>query len=359
MNVAAMQLKLAKLLFGSQERLRTWQKISVMLRNKIGIDQILQELYNRASANGEKPSDLGAIVFDEWRTVVLSGGRFSDAIEGWVPTMERMIIMAGEQSGNLPDALRSVIEVVRAEKKIKGTVLKGLFYPFVLLAATLGYLFLFGIKVIPEFTRIMDVSSWGPMAKSLHSLSEFVINYGVGLIIALVTLITVVTVTLPIWTGPWRIRFDKIPPWSLYRLVVGSGFLYSMSALLSGGGRVSTALQTISDNSSKYLAERTEAFLLGVHSGLNAGDAMAEAGFDFPSEDIVADLGVYASYSGDFGDAIEKVAREWMETGLENIEIQMKFLNGIATFSMALVLMWIVGGFFAIQQELSTMTRNM
>jgi type II secretory pathway component PulF len=359
MSLEGFQVRLAKMTFGTKDRLRTWQKISVMLKNKIGIDQILLELYNRESDNGKKPSELTAIVYDEWRKVILNGGRFSDAIEGWVPTMERMIIMAGEQSGNLPKALKAVIDVVRAGKKIKGTVIKGLVYPAILMAATLGYLFLFGIKVIPEFTRIMDVQAWGPMAKSLYHLSEFVINYGVMLIAGIFSVIGAVVWSLPVVTGKLRIKLDKLPPWSLYRLVLGSGFMFSMAALLNGGGRVSDAFATIAQHSNKYMRERVESFLYGVHSGMNAGDAMAESGYDFPSKDIVADLGVYASYSGDFGDAIEKVAQEWMENGLEAVEGQMKFLNGLATFAMAMILMWIVGGFFAIQQEIGQMTRQM
>lgn len=359
MNMYSLQVRLAKALFGTADRLRTWQKISVMLKNKIGIDQILLELYNRASDHGKKPGELSAIVYDEWRRSILNGGRFADAIDGWVPPMERMIILAGEQSGNLPNALVAVIEVVQAGKKIRGTVAKGLVYPAVLLAATLGYLFLFGIKVIPEFTTIMDVSMWGPLAKSLYHLSEFVINWGLLLILFLLGVISMVVTSLPYWTGRLRIVADRLPPWSLYRLVLGSGFMYSLAALLSGGGRVADALVTISENSNRYMAERVDAFLYGVHSGMNAGDAMLESGFDFPSKDIVADLGVYASYSGDFGDAIEKVAKEWMASGLEAVETQMKFLNGLATFAMAMVLMWIVGGFFAIQQEIGQMTRQM
>lgn len=359
MNLTDLNTYAAKLTFSSSERLRTYRKISVMLTNRLGIDEILKELYNRESDDGRKPGELSAVVYDEWRKVIQNGGRFSDALKGWVPEMERMIIMSGERAGGLPDALLSVITVVEANKKIKGTVIRGLFYPAVLLSATVAYLFLFGLKVIPEFTRILDADRWGPLARSLYLMSEFVIHFGWILIVALAVGITLVVTSMGTWTGKGRIVADRLPPWSLYRLVVGSGFLISLSALLGGGGKILDALQLIGEHGNRYLRERIDGFLYGVHSGMNAGDAMARTGFDFPSKEIVADLGIYAKYSGDFGDAVDKVAREWLTDGLLQVEAVMKVLNGLAIATMALVLMWIVGGFFAIQQEIGQLTRSM
>jgi len=354
-----LELRLAKLTFTTAQRLRTWQMMAVMLQNKIGIDQILAELYDRASDGGEKPKDTLAMIYAEWRTSILNGGRFADAINGWVPTMERMVIMSGEQSGNLPKAFESVIEIVETNRKVQSAVLGGLFYPTILIMATIGYLFLFGIKVIPEFTRILDVSTWGPLAKSLHTLSMFTINYGVFLIVGVIAMVVAVAVTMPMFTGPFRIRLDKLPPWSLYRLVVGSGFLFALSALLNGGMRIKDALVAIKGTATPYLNERIEAYLYGINGGQNAGDAMKNAGYNFPSKDIVADLGIYSKYSGDFGDALDRVGKQWMRMGLQTIQAQMKVLNGMAIAFMALVLMWIVAGFFAIQQEIASLSRNM
>ena len=58
-------------------------------------------------------------------------------------------------------------------------------------------------------------------------------------------------------------------------------------------------------------------------------------------------------------EAINTVATEWIETGLEEVKQQMKVLSGIALGIIAGTLMWIVGGFFAIQQEMAAMSRSM
>jgi type II secretory pathway component PulF len=349
----------AKLQFGAGNRLRAYGKIATMLDNGVGIDQILKELYDIESDEGRKKGEAMAIVYQEWRNVIHNGGRFADAIDGWIPVTERMILLAGESSGELPKALRSVIRVVKASNEIRSAVIGGLLYPAILLAATLAYLFLFGTRVIPEFTRILDVSKWGKLAYSLYQLSEFVIAYGAWLIAGIVVMIAIVVASLPRWRGSGRVTFDKLPPYSLYRLVVGSGFMLALASMLSSSGRIQDALKTMLANSSPYLAERIDAFLFGLNSGLDAGEAMRTSGYDFPSRELVSDLGIYARHSGDFAEAINKVANEWMETGLDAVRAQMKIISGLAIGIIAGTLMWIVGGFFAIQQEIAAMSRSM
>lgn len=354
-----LNIAFAKLQFGSSNRLRAYAKIATMLQNGVKIDQILEELHAMESDNGRKPGEAMAIVYEQWRKTIQNGGRFADALDGWVPVSERMIILAGEGAGALPNAMRSVIRVVKASSAIKGAVVGGLLYPAILLAATIAYLFLFGTKVIPEFTRILDVNKWGPLAYSLYQLSEFVIAYGAWMIAGLITIVIAVVASLPRWTGRARTICDKAPPFTLYRLVVGSGFLLALSSMLSASGRIQDALKTMLGNATPYLAERIDGFLFGINSGLDAGEAILASGFDFPSKELVMDLGIYARHSGDFAEAINTVATEWIETGLEEVKQQMKVLSGIALGIIAGTLMWIVGGFFAIQQEIAAMSRSM
>ena len=333
--------------------------MAVMLESKLGIDQILEELYDRASDNGQKPRETMASMLSGWQQVIRNGGRLTDAVEGWVPHNERMIIMAGEESGNLPRQLHALIEIIEAGRTIRSAILGGTFYPAVLLLATLGYLFVFGLFVIPTFTALIDPAGWRPLAKSLYYLSQFTLNYGVYFLTALIAPVIAILATFPTFTGNTRVYLDRLPPWSIYRLVVGAGFMHSLAALLRGGGRIKDALVGIRDTAPPYLAERVDAFLHGVHSGMNAGESMRHSGYDFPSRDIVADLTIYAKYSSDFGDALEKVSRQWMKYGLQSIQAQMKVLNGFSIATMGLVLAWIVAGFFAIQNEIAAMARGL
>ena len=65
---------------------------------------------------------------------------------------------------------------------------------------------------------------------------------------------------------------------------------------------------------------------------------------------------MYADYKG-FSQALKMLADEWMEEGVEKVSSQMKVLNGVAIVLLAVVIAWLVSGFFGIQQEIANMTR--
>jgi hypothetical protein len=45
-----------------------------------------------------------------------------------------------------------------------------------------------------------------------------------------------------------------------------------------------------------------------------------------------------------------------MEEGVTQVAVQMKVLNGFAIVTLAVVIAWLVAGFFGIQQEIASMT---
>jgi len=159
---------------------------------------------------------------------------------------------------------------------------------------------------------------------------------------------------MPLWRGDARVLADRFAPYSIYRLVVGSGFLMAFAALQSAGVTVEKSLLRLSGMSQPWLRERLDGALLGVRSGLNCGEALRNAGYAFPSREVIDDLCVYAEYKG-FSEALKLLAAEWMEEGVESIAMRMKVLNGFAIITLALVIAWLVTGFFGIQQEIATM----
>lgn len=341
------------------KRLKLFRKIAVMLRNGTRLEDVLSNLQMRATKNGKKPNEAMGVVLEHWLRGIRNGGKFSEAVDGWIPIPEQMLIMAGEEAGKLPEQLERLIEVVTASKAIKRAVVGGVFYPTVLLTVTFAYLMLFGVKVIPEFAKVVDPSKWGGMARSLYLMSNFVTAWGVTFALGVVAMIAGLILSLPVLTGRIRIVLDHVPPWSIYRLVVGSGFMLSLSALLMGGGRVQDALITLSKTSNRYLRERMEGFLLGVNSGLNPGEAMNASGYHFPSQEIVDDLAVYAEHTGSFSESLAIIAEEWLEDGVNQVATQMGLFKGMAIAVMTIVLMWITAGFFGIQQEITAVSRGM
>ncbi|EJN02927.1 type II secretion system F family protein [Herbaspirillum sp. YR522] len=346
----------AKTQFTDTARLRLYRKMSKMLSNGLPLLKVLEELRDRESYNGKKPKEPLAIILDDCRRSVQNGRLLSEALDGWVPKSEQMILMAGEQSGKLESTLISVVNVVQARKKINSVIVGGMAYPLAILGLVLSYIYLFGAKVIPQFTTMMDPNKWQGAARSLYLMSLWVQNWMGWTLLGIGAALVILFVSMPRWRGTVRIWADRAPPYSIYRLMVGSGFLLAFSALQGAGVTVEKALMRLSNGAQPWLRERLDGALLGVRSGLNCGEALRNTGYQFPSKEVIDDLCVYAEYKG-FADALQLMADEWMEQGVEVISLRMKLVNGLAVVTMAVVIGWLVIGFFGIQQEIAALAR--
>lgn len=347
----------AKTQFSETARLRMYRKISKMLANGLPLLKIIEELRDRASEQGRKPNEPMALVLDECRRAVQNGGMFAEGLAWWVPKTEQMIIMAGEQSGRLEITLSAVIEVVQAGKKIKSVIIGGVAYPIAIFSLIIVYIYVFGTRVIPQFTKVVDPVKWQGAAKSLYVMSQIVQDWMLYVVAFLVAFLIAIVTSMPLWRGNVRVFFDKFAPYSIYRLIVGSGFLTAFSALQFAGITVEKSLIRLSDLADPWLRERLDGALLGVKSGLNCGEALRNAGYGFPSKEVVDDLCVYAEYKG-FAEALKLLSEEWMVEGVEAVSGQMKILNGFSIITLAIVIGWLVAGFFGIQHEIAAMTKG-
>ncbi len=346
----------ARIQLNAKVRIRLYRKIATMLSNGLALLRVLTELHRRESRDGQKTGEPLAIVLADWRRTVQNGRMLAEAMEGWIPQAEQMIIMAGERAGRLEIALESVVGIVEASRKIRSAIVGGVAYPSAILVLVLAYLYLFGTKVIPQFARITNPEHWTGAARSLHLMSKFVQGWMPLVVLLVIGLVVTVVISLPRWRGTARVVADRFPPYSIYRLVVGSGFLMAFAAMQRAGMTVEKCLTRMSDGASPWLRERLDGALLGVKSGLNCGEALRNAGYDFPAPEIVDDLCIYAEFRG-FSEALQTLADEWIVEGVATITAQMKILNGVAIVLMAICIAWLVTGFFGIQQEIAAMTR--
>ena len=347
----------AKVQFTGSARLRLYRKVAKMLQNGLPLLKILEDLRERATNNGKDPNAPMAIVLDDCRRMVQNGRMFSEGLAQWVPKTEQMIIMAGEQSGRLQVTLSAVIDVVLAGRKIKGVIIGGISYPIAIFSLIILYMYVFGTRVIPQFTKLVNPDTWHGAARSLYVMSLVVQDWTLYIVVGVALFVGLLMASMPRWRGNLRVFFDRFAPFSIYRLIVGSGFLTAFSALQFAGITVEKSLARLSELAQPWLRERLEGALLGVKSGLNCGEALRNAGYGFPSPEVVDDLCVYAEYKG-FADALKILSEEWMEEGVEAVAVQMKIFNGFAIVALAVVIGWLITGFFGIQQEIAALTRS-
>jgi type II secretory pathway component PulF len=353
------EYKLNRFLFrmDASGRKRLWTKLAKLISNGVPILDALSSMHSRRieSGNAKHPMTLA---MGDWMKQIRNGKRISQAINGWVDRDEQMLIAAGEQSGKLDEALTSAAEVMEAKKKIRGAVIGGLIYPTVMMVIAIGVLIMFSFKIIPSFTKVVSDEKWHGIARFMIDLANFSRDYIVVIVAVIITMIVAFFVSLPRWSGGFRIKLDRYPPYNVYRMLQGSTWMISFAALVSAGVRIENALQQLSEGASPWLYVRVQSCLRGMRSGLNAGDALAKSGYGFPDLEIIDDLGVYSKLSG-FDEALSIIGKAWIKESVENISVMMKVIFGISLLFVGGFVAFMVGGLVGMELQMAEILKTM
>lgn len=337
--------------FGTKSRMRIYKKLIRFLSNNMSLAQALDVMHLHASEEGKKPKNVNAIVLDHWRRDIKNGKSFGRAIQGWVPESDRLVIEGGDGAGKLPIAIEKAILIGESSKKIKLTLAEGLGYPALLVCIAIGFLVMFGLEVVPAFEDILPRERWVGAGAQMAYMSDFVRYYLAWTLGALTILGGLSVWSLPRWTGKLRVKFDRLPPWSLYRLVLGSGFLLTISGMVKSGMAVPTILRTLQRDASPWYRERLSRTLDHVNNGFNLGDALHMTGFQFPDKDSVQDLRAYAGLNK-FDETLERMGTEWLEDSVGLIKAQTAILRNLSFLLLGGTFMWIATGIFSLQQQI-------
>ena len=343
----------AKLQFGTKQRVRVYRKLNRFLSNGVKLSEALDIMYGHASEDGRKPSNPLAIVLDDWRRQVRNGKGFGRAIQGWVPDSDRLVIEGGEAAGNLSVSIERAVMISGSSKKIRNTLIGGLAYPVLLFVVAIGFLVMFGTQVVPAFEEIMPREQWTGAGAQMAMMSDFVNNYLHWTLLALAGLVGLIVYSLPRWTGPRRTRFDRYAPWSIYRLIVGSGFLVTVSGMVKAGIPIPQILQMLQRGASPWYRERLQRALYFVNEGNNLGEALHKAGYGFPDKESVQDLRAYAGLNK-FDETLDKLGTEWLEDSVARIEAQTGVLRNVSFILLGAVFAWIASGIFSLQQQITS-----
>jgi type II secretory pathway component PulF len=338
---------LTRLHFRTAVRKRTWKKLGMQVRYGMTFKDALQNLHTQYLESGSPLAGvLGAI-----HSRHAGGHTIGTALLGYAGYEEIMLISAGENSDKLSESLLLAADLLEAKRKILQAVVGALVPPFFAISAYVLCLYIVAIYLIPMFAMLSDPAKWTGAASMLYMASSFV-NSIFGLIVpaAGIALVFVMFWSLPNWTGALRVRADRLPPWSIYRLTVGAVWLYTLSIFMQSGMQLTDILDNMqsSEAGSPYLRERAQSILGNSRNGESFGEALYLCGMNFPDAAIVDDLRVFADMP-DFMDRLFEIAKDWLTDGVELVQKQAGMVNYACMF--VIVLSIIVFAFAAISLD--------
>lgn len=349
-----LELLYAKLVFrfSTEKRMGVARKLASLLRNDFTLMDALGRLEMIESKGGTKPDEPFAITMREWQKGLERGMSFSEVTKGWVPPEETLLVTSGNLS-NLVLALENVSRVVEGTQKIKRAMISALAYPLFLLVLTFGIIIMVGLYLVPPLADVAGNDMiWRGSAASLIWLSDFSIKYWYVFVIVLLGAFGIIWLSMANWTGKLRAKFDKLPPWNIYKIQISVGWLMSLAAMVRAGITLPNAMRMLADGANKYLKNILEATLRFIANGDNLGVALNNTNRNFPNEEIIGDLAIYADMNG-FDENLSNIANDYLEESVRKMETISNTLNGIGILLVSVIIAWVVLGTFQMQDQIT------
>lgn len=342
--------KAAKMFLAAESRARFYRKLAAFTQNGIQMQHAVTDLAKRAGRRDE--SRLETLLVDVAHRIQAGAG-LGTAMKGWAPAEELMLLTAGERD-SLPSALNECAELIDNDATLRRAIRGAIAYPILLFFALLVLIFVFGRVLLPQVLAMVDVSQLRGGGSLLYGVYSFVNSGAFIVLVALVFACVPLTLwSLPRWCGPTRVRFDSFPPWSFYRLRVGGAWMLSLAALLRVGVTLADALSQMRSSAmfaNPWLYERMDRALRGIAQGKHLGEALEVSGLGFPDPEIIDDFVVYSTLP-DFESTLQKVAKQWIQTGIFHIQEQAAVLKNIAIVIMGLCVLAFFSGFASMYQQ--------
>lgn len=349
-----MNEKFLRFQFGSKERKTIYERLANYIDNGVRLSDALKLIYDHETDDGKNLSTGSGAALRDWMRKNEGGFALGDCVDGWVPERDRHLIAAGAKS-NLVKALRNAAEMETGMKQIKSSIRSALAYPAVLFVGVIGILLYFSYYLGPIIGSVVPRDKWTGSLAALGDVSDFIASNIIILILAVSFLIGVVIWTMPRWTGPVRLRFDEFPPWSMYRMIEGTGFLLSVSALIRAGVAEHKVIDILARTASPWYRERLSKARQIMMNGHSIGEALWMSKMNFPDKNTVREMRAYASMNK-FEEMLEKAGHDRLSENIKKVEAVSGVMRIASMGVVGGILAWISLSVMSISQVASSIT---
>ncbi|RWA55732.1 type II secretion system protein [Cupriavidus sp. UYMSc13B] len=291
-------------------RRQFYENASSQILNGLTLQQALDGFRLRLMRRGKQKA---AEALHQVHRKVKDGKTFVVAMGDCLTDLERGLLASGEKAGDLPGAMQLVLTVRERMGRVTSKLVASFFSPVVYLVVLYAVLRMIGQEIVPSFAQVLPAEKWTGWAYAMYIMGQAAVGWRVPAAVSIVVVVVGGTAwALPRWTGRARTFCDRhIFPFTTYRDVAGVTWLLAFSALVRALPETS-ALQDQISTASPWLASRLRPVVAGLKNGLDMATAMRRAGMDFPSPELIDEIGAYVGFT-DFPQKIEAVANRYAE----------------------------------------------
>ncbi len=216
--------------FGRQVRIETFLLVSDLIGARFDLERALEVAMKVAEEQGQW---VRKRILRNMRRALVEN-RFVEEVGRWVPASEAMVF-SGYGRVDAAVLFSSAARIASMRDRQIAAVVRAVAQPGLVAVTMLALLWGAGGWLVPALEATVPAERWGGLAGAFRGVSLWlyedvaVAGFGLAGAVCVLGLLTVA------WTGPGRVLFDRVAPFSLYRLVVGSAFLFVAIEFLRAG----------------------------------------------------------------------------------------------------------------------------
>ena len=333
----------APLVFGRAVRIEAFRMLADLLEAELSIEGALEVLARTSEMEGRR---LRAGIYRGWREALFAD-RFAETVAGWLPSSEA-VVLAGYGRVDLGRLLAGMARVAELSERQRVALWRALAWPLLLAAGLLVLLWAAGGFFVPVIAEVSPPERWPLLASLFGRASVFLYDHDAAVLAGLVVAGLLFRWQLVAWTGPGRALLDAIAPWSLYRTVQGSAFVFVLVEFLGAGvdlnARIFGALEA---HAGAYGRSRIAAIRAGMDRGRSLGEAMAASGHGFPDPSLIPVIAALERSPG-WEVRLAGFVDRWVARSDRTMNRRAAVLNGVLASLAALVIVGLLDAMFSI-----------
>ncbi len=287
----------------------------------------------------QKPGALRAML-GQVHDRLIQGDPLSQAFagfEGLIPAYYPALLVAGEQSGRLPEVLERFISQETRMQKMRSKFRNALTYPLFLLVVGMAALYVILGRAMPQFAGLYRDSAQDlPLATEIvMALGDIVSQHAGTIGLAMLGLFALL---IYVFKSGWGQQLIERVIWripiigSLWRLQNQNAFAWTMNMLLAGGVPVPEAMLVAARSAA---SPKVRAQILAAQAAVVTGSSLVQAIDDHVEfEDVLGDMVKIGESTGTLDEMLAYVA----ENGEEHAGDQLELISNVfAPFLLLLV----------------------
>ncbi len=324
-------------------RIDLYHTIADLLAAEFAIERALEVCQTTMQAQG---NTLEALPLRHWQRA-LTRGRFSSEVSRWVPSSEAMLFAA---YGRVPaEALfAGAARVAEMRSRQTAAVREAVAMPLLLAATVLVMLWGAGEVFIPVIDPILPADQWPWTGRVFRNLALFIHAWPHAILAGLVIAAAAARQVLLRWKGRGRAVLDRIAPFSIYRTVVGSAFLFVLLEYLSAGLDLNDrTFEELKRAASPYTRHRIATIQARMRGGISLGRAMMASGHGFPDPTLSP---VVAALDGvpDWDTKLSRFVDRWILRSEALMKARSAAINIVLTLLVTVLIAGVVQSLFEI-----------